>query len=492
MPNFRPLYPNTTTGRATRILPTDGVDCGAQCVVTSPTASSPELLLDLRDNAGNTSFGVRVVDDGDDCMYIGDVAGQNHTAGLRTNLIIGPGAGGQITSGSGLFGIGARVLSAATTASDCTAVGAEALENVTQGSALIGIGSETLNSATTATSIVAIGDDAFRTVTTAFGGRWCTGVGHEVGFAVTTAQRCSYFGYQAGRNNTTGQRQSFFGYQAGKDCTGSGVILIGHTTNYSGSGGDNVAVGNTGLAITTGARNLILHFAGTKITTATDNVFAGWQAGNNASQKVDVSNSMALGANTYTDANNQVVIGDTSVVETILRGTTGVRIFSGTNAQTLEVYNTRTDSSNYERGNFEWVSNELRIGTEKAGTGTARLLAFQTDGTTRLSIGASGDITVADGENIILNTTTGTKVGTAATQKLGFWNATPIVQPSGATQGALTTNSGTVDGTIVDMPGDSTTTDISGDVDNNFADVTSRINAIRQALVDAGIIKGSA
>lgn len=59
---------------------------------------------------------------------------------------------------------------------------------------------------------------------------------------------------------------------------------------------------------------------------------------------------------------------------------------NGVNAQTLRVYNTFTDASNYERGKIEWASNVLRIGTEKAGTGTARGLEFQTDGATRLSI----------------------------------------------------------------------------------------------------------
>lgn len=34
--------------------------------------------------------------------------------------------------------------------------------------------------------------------------------------------------------------------------------------------------------------------------------------------------------------------------------------------------------------------------------------------------------------NITTDTTTGTKIGTATTQKLGFWNATPIVQPTTA------------------------------------------------------------
>ena len=41
---------------------------------------------------------------------------------------------------------------------------------------------------------------------------------------------------------------------------------------------------------------------------------------------------------------------------------------------------------------------------------------------------AGGGITMADGKNIIVNTTTGTKIGTATGQKIGFWNATPVVQ----------------------------------------------------------------
>jgi len=47
---------------------------------------------------------------------------------------------------------------------------------------------------------------------------------------------------------------------------------------------------------------------------------------------------------------------------------------NGTSANTLRVYNTYTDGSNYERGVFDWTTNAntLTIGTQKAGTGTAR------------------------------------------------------------------------------------------------------------------------
>ncbi len=40
-------------------------------------------------------------------------------------------------------------------------------------------------------------------------------------------------------------------------------------------------------------------------------------------------------------------------------------------------------------------------------------------------------LTMADAKNVILNATTGTKIGTATTQKLAFYNSTPVVQPAG-------------------------------------------------------------
>lgn len=52
------------------------------------------------------------------------------------------------------------------------------------------------------------------------------------------------------------------------------------------------------------------------------------------------------------------------------------------------------------------------------------------------------DQTLAEGKDISTGTVTGTKIGTATAQKIGFWNATPIIQPAAAAQAALTDNSG--------------------------------------------------
>ena len=67
---------------------------------------------------------------------------------------------------------------------------------------------------------------------------------------------------------------------------------------------------------------------------------------------------------------------------------------NGANAQAFRVYNTYTDATTFERANIFWDSNVLKIGTEKGSVGgTARALELQTDGTTRLTIGTTGNAT---------------------------------------------------------------------------------------------------
>ncbi len=61
---------------------------------------------------------------------------------------------------------------------------------------------------------------------------------------------------------------------------------------------------------------------------------------------------------------------------------------------------------------------------------------LRTQNTTRWTIDGSGHLTAADGINMIFNGTTGTKIGTTTSQKLGFWNATPVVQPTTAVAAA--------------------------------------------------------
>jgi hypothetical protein len=93
-------------------------------------------------------------------------------------------------------------------------------------------------------------------------------------------------------------------------------------------------------------------------------------------------------------------------------------------------------------------------GVHAAGDTPGRLVFSTTaDGaaspTEALRISNDRSIKVSDGGDVVLGTTTGTKIGTATSQKIGFYNATPVVQPTtGVAEAAFVENSG---GTAVNV-----------------------------------------
>jgi len=62
----------------------------------------------------------------------------------------------------------------------------------------------------------------------------------------------------------------------------------------------------------------------------------------------------------------------------------------GANPQKYTLSNSYTDGSNYERGGLFWVSNELLVGSEAAGTGTARDVRVGPRGAAALLLSAGG------------------------------------------------------------------------------------------------------
>jgi hypothetical protein len=240
-------------------------------------------------------------------------------------------------------------------------------------------------------------------------------------------------------------------------------------------------------------------------------------------------------------------------------GSDALALRRSTNAQTFNIYNTFTSSTNHERGFLRWSSNVFQIGTEKgSGGGTARDLAFQTDGVTRMTLNTAGQLGIgvttpnrplhiqaadamgridrtgangpaflmirmatlgtvtsswlfgpatgfasvanddfsiidfgtntsgvsgtqrltiakSDGQltvngnlnlstkDLVTDTTTGTKIGTATTQKIGFFNATPVDQPA----------------TVTDPTGVTTDEDV---------EARTAINAIIDRLQELGLI----
>jgi hypothetical protein len=84
----------------------------------------------------------------------------------------------------------------------------------------------------------------------------------------------------------------------------------------------------------------------------------------------------------------------------------------------------------------------LAVGTSPAATGDVRLpsggTVLVTSGSLNLGVGAASILSVistgaqlGDGRHLIFGTGSGSKLGTATTQKLAFWNSTPVVQNAG-------------------------------------------------------------
>lgn len=85
----------------------------------------------------------------------------------------------------------------------------------------------------------------------------------------------------------------------------------------------------------------------------------------------------------------------------------------------------------------------------------------------------------------------GYAVGQSATDLVGFYGATPIAQPAAAAQAAVTDASG---GTAAATNGILTLTGTynSAIIANALATLAAQGNAIRNALVSVGILKGEA
>lgn len=94
-------------------------------------------------------------------------------------------------------------------------------------------------------------------------------------------------------------------------------------------------------------------------------------------------------------------------------------------------------------------------------------------------------------EQITYNSPDGAQIGNSTTEKIAFYGSTPIVQPSGAGQAAITDASGGVAAAtngILTLTGTYNSTILA----NAIATLAAQGNAVRNALVSLGILKGSA
>jgi hypothetical protein len=175
--------------------------------------------------------------------------------------------------------------------------------------------------------------------------------------------------------------------------------------------------------------------------------------GGNERARIDSSGRLLVGTSTaltniYTGASAttpHIQLSGSGLNESSLSllrtGPTGATIFlnAGSSENTVQsssllgrlVFN-GYDGSNYRTGGSILCEVD---GTPGANDMPGRFVFSTTaDGaatpTERLRITSAGVLQIAEAGNITVGTTTGTKIGTATTQKLGFYNKTPVAQPS--------------------------------------------------------------
>jgi hypothetical protein len=113
----------------------------------------------------------------------------------------------------------------------------------------------------------------------------------------------------------------------------------------------------------------------------------------------------------------------------------------------------------------------------------------------KTTVAIEGNIQLLDGRNIMVGSTNGTKIGTSTAQKLGFFNKTPVVQPSALTAqlASLThTEPSTPDYAIQDLTNSSPYGFVTKDEGNTVLKVIknlqTRVQELETKLESLGII----
>ena len=117
-----------------------------------------------------------------------------------------------------------------------------------------------------------------------------------------------------------------------------------------------------------------------------------------------------------------------STVTTSLAGIVGYLYtggFSASSGTQTSFYINPTYTQSGTAGATDLLINRIET---SVGSGSQRLLDLQVGGVSKLIVNSQGTITVNDGAQFILGTTTGTSFGTTTSQKLSFFGVTPVVQ----------------------------------------------------------------
>lgn len=308
------------------------------CVRYGNNTAVGDSTLRYCETGGNSAFGYVCLEKFTTGQYnngFGLGAGTNLLTGSK-NCYFGHTAGASQTANDGVCAFGHDSLYNALGGNNC-AFGLNSGRALVNGTDNIFIGDEAGSTSTsqagTCSNAIVIGADAFSLVsnrivignsshTTAkiFGALTAhgngaiasnTALGLDVLNSITTANQSTAVGVSAMISATTANDSCAYGFQA----------MYSTTTGIR-----NCAYGSSSLQsnIAGLAHCAFGYSAGFRLTGGQECTYVGYRAGESVSQKVDAVNSTAIGAYAYNTADNQVVVGDSNVTETILRGNVAI------------------------------------------------------------------------------------------------------------------------------------------------------------------------
>lgn len=232
---------------------------------------------------------------------------------------------------------------------------------------------------------------------------------------------------------------------ASNTASSRGLIIAGAQT----IGGDKIIRGSgTG----TGTASLTCqNSSGTAALTVRDNLSLLINGSITSTNTIDLS-STATTALTLTRS------GNLDQGHTMVSSTTGGVASSGSGNQSLisftgTINNTATNTSTFRSIFLNHTFTAIQTGgayrgidiiapSTVTGGGTITYFRCGTSTTADIFVVQPTTVTFGDAVNIAVNTTTGTKIGTATTQKIGFWNVAPVAQPTTAVASATYSSPG--------------------------------------------------
>ena len=361
---------------------------------------------------------------------------------LTANSIVYAGASGLLTQSNANFAFdGARTVTLGDADSKFSIGKTNTFTNGAAGSRAAMLGNNnTMTLTGTATQAVILGD--LNTVTLA--------TGANQGLAVGFSNAMSGSGAVGiGSNNSNG------GVNIGTNNSGNGVNIGVHNSNNANSGGGSVAIGsgNSGTngfnSCTIGRQNTATGAGGTQSIGYLNTAAGGGAVAMGAYNTGSGAFATAMGL--FNTASQQYALA-------VGLGASA----TATNAGIL----------GYAPNSFSTINS----------TANSLMIAYEGNQTlmTASNTTFNQNITFADTRNIVLNATTGTKIGTATSQKLGFHDSAPTIQRAGAAQVAVATTAAT------------NTTPFGFTTAAQADAIITLLNEMRAVMVEKGLIKGAA